>query len=90
MPLPQAQFDPVSLLSSRETNRAHAAATSCAMIKAGTCSGDIPANVSVNARAIVTAGLAKDVEAAMSIAPGGTDALGEALISRLRDLTDID
>ena len=40
-----------------------AAPTSCATMKAGTPAGAMPAKVSDSARAIVTAGLANEVEA---------------------------
>jgi hypothetical protein len=41
----------------------------CAMMKPGASTGLIPANVSVNDRAIVTAGLAKLVEVVNQYAP---------------------
>ena len=47
----------------RMTPRAASAPTSCAAINIGTSPGAMPEKLSVNARAIVTAGLAKDVDA---------------------------
>jgi len=41
----------------------------CATMKPGASTGRIPANVSVSDRAIVTAGLAKEVEAVNQYAP---------------------
>ena len=49
--------------SHRHRNVAANAPIICAAIKGSTAAGAIPANVSVRERAIVTAGLAKDVEA---------------------------
>src|SRR5687767_9877482 len=49
--------------SQRNSSVAAAAPTSCATMKPGTSTGRIPANVSLAARARVTAGLANDVEA---------------------------
>ena len=49
--------------SSAAVNTAASAPTPCAPRNAGTSPGVIPANVSDKERAIVTAGLAKDVEA---------------------------
>jgi hypothetical protein len=47
----------------RNNGRANARATNCAMMKPGTSIGLMPANVSDSERAIVTAGLAKLVDA---------------------------
>src|SRR5262249_51190992 len=49
--------------SQRNNAVAAAAPTSCAAMKPGTSAGLMPANVSVSARAIVTAGFANDVDA---------------------------
>src|SRR2546422_817817 len=49
--------------SQRKSAVASAAPRSCATMKLGTSAGRMPAKVSVSARAMVTAGLAKDVEA---------------------------
>ena len=49
--------------SQRPASTANSIPTSCAAMNAGTPAGAIPANVSDSDRAIVTAGLAKDVEA---------------------------
>ena len=50
-------------ISQRTTRSAQTAPTSCAAMKRGTSSSLMPANVSENARASVTAGLANEVEA---------------------------
>ena len=42
---------------------------SCAMMKSGTSSGRIPANVSVSERAMVTAGFANEVDGVNQYAP---------------------
>jgi hypothetical protein len=49
--------------SQRNKMVAAKAPASCAAMKRGTSAGRIPANVSDNARAMVTAGFAKDVDA---------------------------
>ncbi len=49
-------------MSQRQTTTAHAAPTICMMTNEGTCINAMPANVSLKLRAIVTAGLANDVE----------------------------
>ena len=49
--------------SQRNRSVAAAAPTTCAAMKPGTSAGRMPANVSVAARASVTAGLANDVDA---------------------------
>ena len=49
--------------SHRNSAAAAPAPTSCAPMKPGTSAGRMPANVSVAARASVTAGLANDVDA---------------------------
>ena len=50
-------------MSQRKKPNAVVAPTSCAAMNPGASIGRIPANVSVRVRAMVTAGLANDVEA---------------------------
>ena len=56
-------FLPVWVQSQRASNNAPSAPMSCAKMNARTFVGAIPANVSESARAMVTAGLANDVDA---------------------------
>jgi hypothetical protein len=55
--------------SQRKRTVAAKAPINCVTIKPGASSGRIPANVSVNALASVTAGLAKEVDAVNQYAP---------------------
>lgn len=52
-----------------DQSRGGPAPTSCATMNIGTEAGSIPANVSLNARPMVTAGLAKLVEDVNQYAP---------------------
>ena len=55
--------DLASANSQRQTRTLKSIPSSCAMMNGGTALGAMPENVLVIARAMVTAGLAKDVEA---------------------------
>ena len=58
-----SDFSPFARSSQRQVAQASAAPTNCMATNSGTSAGRMPAKVSEKPRAIVTAGLAKDVEA---------------------------